>query len=314
MIAGIDVGKTYHYVYCDGTIKRFNAYQLKDIAEFIIASEANTAILEPTGRYHIPICKTLLRFGIQPRLVHTTRFGRYRQAFSKAKSDDEDAKILSSVPLEMTYPVDELTIEAWELGDLVREHVRLKSDRTREINRLRQDLYAIDPTIELEDITTHDDPIIMARLTRIRELTSYLKAIDESIKDAIEDHPDGKLLLTIPGISYITAAMLISRYVSVDRYESAKHFQAMLGFGVLQKESGSSINSKKAAKAHIPIRAAMYRVILVNINKPNRIATTYAQYRKRMPARKAIMRTGAKLIGWIYFMLKQRKAWHHFDQ
>lgn len=314
MIAGIDVGKTYHYVYSDGTCKKFDATKLNDIVEFLIATETQTAILEPTGRYHIPLCKILLRHGITPRLVHTTRFGRFRTAFAKAKTDETDAKLLSTVPIEMTYEVDERTLQAWDISDLVREHIRLKADRTRDINRLRQDLYAIDPSIELEDVQHIDDPLIMNRLTRIKELTSELKAIHENIKDIIEDHPDGRLLITVPGISHITAALLISRYISVDRYESVKHFQAMLGFGVLQKESGSSINSKKAAKAHIPIRAAIYRVVMVNMNKHNRIAKTYARYRKRMPAKKAIMRTGAKLIAWIYFMLTQRKAWQHFDK
>ncbi|MEM2031092.1 MAG: IS110 family transposase [Archaeoglobaceae archaeon] len=318
MIAGIDVGARYNYVAIAGKVTSFKSEQLHQLVDHLISSDVTHAVLEPTGRYHIPLCKLLILHGITPLLVHTTRFGRYRMAFGKSKDDESDALLLAQLGesnSKYLFEVDESTLIAWDMNDLVREHIRLKTDRTREINRLRQDIYSIDPSSAFDSLTNLvEHPLFSHRCQRIKELTSLLKDVDEKIKDMIEDHEDGKILTSIPGVGHVTAALLISRYVNVNRYESVKHFQAMLGFSVLSRKSGTSINVQKTAKAHIPIRSAMYRTVMVNINKQNRIAQMYAYYRKRMPAKKAIMRTSAKLIGWIYYMLKQRKAWHVFNE
>ena len=164
-------------------------------------------------------------------------------------------------------------------------------------------------SIPLKQIQEIDNEIIRYRAQHLVELMDRLKEIDRLISRVVRSHPDGPIITSIPGIGEITAAMFIIRYIDIQRFPSANHFKAMLGFGVIQKFSGVSIQVKQTAKAHIPIRAAMFRVVLNNANKKNKIAQTYRKYRERMPFRKAIMRTGAKIITWLYYMLKHRAKW-----
>ena len=315
MIAGIDVGAYKHAIATAEKVKLFDATDIDGIIAFLIENEVKEIILEPTGIYHIPLCRELLGY-FQIYMVHSTRFGRFRAGFMKKKGDIEDAKLLREFPKQHTYEITEEWIKAKELGCLILEHTRIKKDITQEINRLRRDLYLENPSLAFMTPASYkvenfkDLPIertTLMRIKHIEELKDLQKEIAKRIKEEIKEHRDGEILLSIPGISYITAGLLISTYVSIENFKSVKHFKAFMGFGLNSRESGVSIKVERTAKAHIPIRASLFRVVLVNANRDNKIGDYYREYRKRMPFRKAVMRTSAKLTEWIYYMLKHKK-------
>ncbi len=319
MVAGIDIGARFHVVSVKEDIKKFRADEHENIISFLIEKEIKKVILEPSGIYHLPLARELIRYGFEVYLIHSTRFGRFRFGFGRSKNDFNDAVLLrkyASFDTDFLYKIDEEYIEKKELGLILLEHNRLKKQLNREMNQLRRDLYIENPALAFMTPSSYKCELLedlqlskytFKRIERIEQTKQLIKEIEKEIKKKVEGHEDGKILTSIPGISYITAGLLMSTYINVNRYKNVKQFKAMLGFGLTSKESGTSVNEKRSGKAHIPIRASLFRVVLVNANRDNKIGDYYREYRKRMPFRKAVMRTSAKLTEWIYYMLKHKK-------
>ena len=321
--AGVDVGALRHAVAVDDEVRFFDAHLLDDLISFLTDREVGAVALEPTGIYHIPLSRALVDSNFKVYMIHSTRFGRFRAGFGKKKGDEEDAKLLLRYAESgegFLYEIDRAWLEAKELGLFVQEHTRTTKALTAEMNRLRRDIYLVDPSLAFMTPSSYKEEnlngidfgeftnYILSRVRRIEELREQKKKLEMEIRDRVRAHPDGEILVSIPGISFVTAGLLISTYVSVDRYESVKHFKSMLGFGLNVKDSGVSIHVARTSKAHIPIRAALFRVVVQNVRRSNKISEYYHRYRKRMPFRKAVMRTAAKLIEWIYYILKKREV------
>ncbi len=317
MKAGIDVGAYFNAVSIQGDSRIFDSTRLDDLIAHLIDHGVDEVILEPTGIYHIPLARALIESGIVVRMVHSTRFGRYRAGMMKKKGDKEDARLLESFPSEHTFEIDKEWLEAKELGLVVLEHYRAKKDLNVEMNRLRRDLYVANPALAFMTPASYKEENLkdlvgnttLERIRHIERLRGMIRDLEREIKERVESHPDGKILTSIPGISYITAGLLISTYVNVNRFRNVKHFKAFLGFGLNDRESGVSIKVVRTAKAHIPIRSALFRVVLTNARKDNKIGEYYRRYRERMPFRKAVMRVGAKIAEWLYWMLRKREEW-----
>ena len=323
-VAGIDIGAFKHAISTPRKDFILDARYIEKLIDTLAEEDITTVVLEPTGIYHIPIIKTLLDHGFQVYMVHSTRFGRFRAGFGKKKGDAEDAQLLRKVAemgSEYLYPIDEDWVEAKFLGWILLEHSRTTKNYTMEINRLRRDLYLVDPSLAFMTPSSYKEEnfegldfgdmtfYILSRVKEIDRLRELKKNLEKEIKRRVTNHEDGKILLSIPGISYLTAGLLISAYVNINRYRNLRHFKSMLGYGLNTKLSGESVNVVRASKAHIPIRAALFRVVLSQANKPNKIGEYYREYRRRMPFRKAVLRTSAKIIEWIYYMLKKRLMW-----
>ncbi len=324
MWAGIDVGAFKHAVSVKDDIRLFDAHRVDDIIDYLSEHDIQSVVLEPTGIYHLPLARSLLDAGFKVFMIHSTRFGRFRAGFGKKKGDEEDAKLLrkyAETGEGFLYEIDDEWIDAKTLGLFVQEHMRTTKSLTSEMNRLRRDIYLVDPALAfmtpssykyeyLKNVDFGDfTQYILSRVKAVEELREKKKKLEKQIKDMVKAHPDGEILTSIPGISYITAGLLISTYVNVERYKDVKHFKSMLGFGLNVKDSGSSVHVVKSSKAHIPIRAALFRVVISNVRRGNKISEYYEKYKQRMPFKKAVMRTAAKLIEWIYYMLKRREMW-----
>lgn len=322
--AGVDVGAFKHAVAVDDEVRFFEAHQFDDLISFLTDHEIDAIALEPTGIYHIPLARYLVDANFKVFMIHSTRFGRYRAGFGKKKGDIEDAKLIKKYAESQDlflYEINDEWLSAKGLGLFVHEHARTTKTLTAEMNRLRRDIYLVDPSLafmtpssykmeNLESIDLGDfTQYILSRVKRIEELREQKKKLEKEIKKMVKEHGDGEVLTSIPGISFTTAGLLISTYVSVDRYDSVKHFKSMLGFGLNIKDSGSSVHIVRGSKAHIPIRTALFRTVVHNARKDNKIGEYYRRYRERMPFRKAVMRTSAKIVEWIYHMLKNREVW-----
>ena len=322
--AGIDVGAFKHAVSVPEEVQFFEASRTDDIIAFLSEHDIQAVVLEPTGIYHIPLSRALVDAGFHVFMIHSTRFGRFRAGFGKKKGDEEDAKLLrkyAETEEGFLYEIDNEWLEAKELGLFVQERYRTSKALTAEINRLRRDIYLVDPSLafmtpssykteNLEGIDFGDfTQYILSRVKRIEELRDQKKKLEKEIKNRVNTHPDGEILISIPGISHTTAALLISTYISIDRYRDVKHFKSMLGFGLNIKDSGTSVHVVRASKVHVPIRSSFFRVVLLNIRKGKKISEQYEKYRERMPFKKAVMRTAAKLTEWIYYMLKNHRKW-----
>ena len=110
----------------------------------------------------------------------------------------------------------------------------LKSERTREKNRLQS---GIQSKSVLADIENH-----------ITFLNKQIASIEQRIRDLFDQHPDLReqrdLLTSIPGIGDTTAANFIAEVPDVTRFKSANQLAAYAGLTPRKHDSGSSVHRR----------------------------------------------------------------------
>jgi transposase len=192
--------------------------------------------LEATGRYGQELALFLPEQGYLVRVLNPARIKAYAESqLKRNKTDTEDAKIIAHFcatqsPSLWTPPAP-VTLE---LQSLVRRLDNLKSMRTQESNRRQAGLAsdAVQANIE-------------AHLAYFDE---QIKAIENHIKELIDNHPDLRrqrdLLVSIKGISDITAAKFLAEVPDIQQFDSAAHLAAYAGLTPQRKSSGTSVRGK----------------------------------------------------------------------
>ena len=66
-----------------------------------------------------------------------------------------------------------------------------------------------------------------------------IKTIEKKLKSEIEQHPLGKIVLSIPGIGYLNASAFIASIGNGQAFASAKDFAVWLGLTPKQFASGN---------------------------------------------------------------------------
>jgi len=75
--------------------------------------------------------------------------------------------------------------------------------------------------------------------TEYTHLNNRIKDIEKKLKSAIEEHPLGKILLSIPGIGYLNASAFIASIGNGQAFASGREFAVWLGLTPKQFASGN---------------------------------------------------------------------------
>lgn len=322
MVAGIDIGKGDNYVSIDQNVKKFPIENLENMIEYLKEKKVNKVILEPTGVYSIPIIKKIYKHNFDVYIVPTYLISKFRGS-KTTKNDIQDAKSLEryyyTEEKQFTkHIVDEKYIIAKQLNIMISEFENLKKNKTREINRLRGDLY-------ISDINTHNlteaklikyalnsnDIISNLRAERIKNIKKSIKNLEIKIKEYVENNDFLKrqidIFMSIPAFSFLDACMIVSKIVDVKKFDNVKKFKKFLGFGVNQEESGSSIKRTKKIISHRVIKSKFYLLCLRNLQfrGDKSIKTAIYFYRNKYNNFfKAVMKVASRIITRLYYCLK----------
>ncbi|KLO21877.1 hypothetical protein X275_08275 [Marinitoga sp. 1197] len=326
MVAGIDVGKKAHYVSINQKIKRFSTKDPNKLKKYLKEKGIKDVILEPTGVYSIPLIEKLYKeFNVY--VVPTYLISKYKGNKSQ-KNDEIDAKILEMYYYTkekqfIKYKVDRKYIIAKRLNLMMSERESLVKAKTREINRLREELYVTDENTQ--DLTKSklikyalntENSLLILRAKRIQNLEESKMLLEKKIKEYIEKHrfikEQIRIIMTIPKFSYFDACIIISKIIDVKRFKTVKEFKKFLGFGVTKEESGTSIKKTKKIISHKVFKAKMYMFIIRHMQKSgdNNIKRAIYYYKYKYNNHfKAVMKVAAKIIIRIYYLLKNLKKY-----
>ncbi len=119
-----------------------------------------------------------------------------------------------------------------------------------------------------------------------------------------------ELLLSIPGIGFISAITLLTELNNILRFKSTDHLASFVGLIPMSHSSG-----EKESKGEISFRGQkILKSILVESSwiasrKDPALNLSYNTYARRMEANKAIIRIARKLLNRIYFVLKNQQKY-----
>lgn len=301
---GIDISKDHLDAHRsrDGAEKRFSNDRAgcRSLVAWIGEEEAVRVVYEPTGRYHRVLEEELGEAGFPLAKVNPRQARRFAEALGVlAKNDRVDAKILARMGMVLDLPEHHPASAGMvELKELCGMRRSLLKDRTAARNREKG---AQVPLIKRQ---------LAARLCHIEQ---EIAAIDAAIKEHIQAHPTLKarfdILISVPGISEITAATLLIEMPELGTLET-KQVASLAGLAPVTRQSGKWQGIAFIRGGRAIVRQALYMPALVAIRFNPDLKRKYDELRDRgKPPKVAITAVMRKLLILANALLRDQRAW-----
>ena len=244
---------------------------------------------------------------------------------SKKKSDRHDAitlaRLLKAELLTESYVPP---LEVRLLRELVREQRRLVSISTRARNWIRATLAQDGLNCHFRDIfgkgaqawlaCANIHPSRRRSVARNLELIAFLqdriRTVSEEIVALVKDDPDVRLLITIPGVGYLTAAAIRSEIGDVTRFSSDRHLASYAGLVTTTRESAGFVRHGHIMKeGSAVLRWALSMAVIHLIRKPGPLNVFYERLREKHGKKSARTATARKLARYVFAILTTRKEY-----
>lgn len=257
--------------------------------------------LEATGIYGDLVAETMHQRGYAISVINPARIKAYAASqMRRNKTDQLDAALIADYcrtqqPPLWTPPSPEIKA----LRDLVRHFDTLKQEKQRAKNRL--------------SATTA--PFVQKQLkAQIRLLDKQIEEIKRAMKDHLNQHPDLKkdadLMKTIPGISDITACVLLAELGDIQRFDNVREVVAFIGLNPRQHHSGRKQSTHGISRmGRASLRAALYMpAVVAKQHNPNLRAFAQRLEARQLKGKQIIVAIMRKLVHLVYGVVKSGKA------
>ncbi len=150
------------------------------------------------------------------------------------------------------------------------------------------------------NISEMDKMMISTGLDRIEMMRQQVVEFERRIAAICINDPRIKLLMTVPGISYVTALAIISEIVDIKRFATAEKLAAYAGLIPSHHNSGETIRGGSITRTGSAwLRYAIVNAATVGVQYDTRMGERYdriARRRGKQKAKVAVARTLAKVI------------------
>jgi len=225
------------------------------------------------------------------------------------------------------------SIETEELRLFLKDRMSLVKDLTRMKNRIKSylNLFGIDVPVQFKEtskhfskryvdwlrniqLATHQGNLALANLiNRTEFLRKELLSINREIRKIANEEkflPTVRLLSKIPGISTLTAMIIIAIVEDITRFKRSDEFFSFVG---LVPSTNSSGDNEKTGNI-TPRRNKILRGVIIEsawvaVRHDPALMAAFTDLCKRMEKSKAIIRIAKKLLNRIRYVLKEQKEY-----
>jgi len=152
--------------------------------------------------------------------------------------------------------------------------------------------------------------IHLEELSHLRQIIAKLNRAILSLARTEPYRPLTRLLKTVPGISTLTAMILLSELGEITRFPSLDELSCYVGLipdtqGSGEKEYVGAITQRR----HSQLRWLLIEASWVAVRKDPALLMAFQEYCKRMRKTKAIVKIARKLLNRIRYVLKNQKEY-----
>jgi transposase len=321
---GLDVHKVRtQYCVMDpaGGILKEGSVPTEEVAA-VVPDEDTAAVLEATGSRHFAY-DALVATGALVKLAHPARVKAIASA--RVKTDRIDARILAHLLRTDLIP------EAWappqttrELRDLVRLRWRFVSQRTTAKNRI-SNLLAREclrfagsgmfgksgrAWLATLDLASHTRGMIDLLLVSIGEAGHHVEALTARLHERLDGDADRYLLMSIPGVGFITAATLVAELGDWRRFSRATQVSACFGIVPSVRASASAAHYghiTRQGSSHA--RRALIEAAHVAKRLPGPVCHRYLSLVKRRGKKVAVAAAARVLLELSWTLLRKGEVY-----
>lgn len=192
-------------------------------------------------------------------------------------------------------------------NDVVKSGVRLKNQKS-----CLYDSVGLDYKKDGFSSNNESDKFVLLRIDKQIELQEQVKRqYVTEFKRLSKKHKEMRLLKSIPGISDIQAAQIVSGVINVRRFKDKGHFLSYCGLVHHDKISGGRSYGRRRGRCYRPLRQvfrlASHVVTQERCNNPLKVYYEYLLKEKNKASRTAKQAVARRLAVLVYGILKSGK-------
>ena len=282
------------------------------------------AVVEPSANYWIKVYDKLEEEGVEVKLSNPSRTKAIAEA--RVKMDKLDARTLAyllkgDLVAESYVP----TRKNRERRTFIRHRASLMKMRVEVKNRIHTVLDKHDLSYDFTDLFSReglewlhnlnlpptDDHILKSNLQVLQALNEQIRSADiEIAKDAVNED-QAKLLMTMPGVDYYAAMILLSEIGDVKRFASPEKLVSWVGLAPQVHQSGETqwtgrITKKGSKRA----RWILTQCAHTARQHDPKMKEFYERIERKHGSRKAIIATARKVLSIMHVMLTRNEPYH----
>jgi len=157
------------------------------------------------------------------------------------------------------------------------------------------------------------DVALKIHLEELKHLRQMIAALDREIRILArteEYKTQVRLLRTIPGISTLTAMVLLTELQTITRFASLDQLACYVGLVPDAHESGETEHSGSITKRrHAQLRASLVEASWTAVRKDPALLMAFQKACKRMRKTRAIVKIARKLLNRVRYVLKNQRPY-----
>ncbi|ABH00771.1 probable transposase (plasmid) [Rhodococcus jostii RHA1] len=158
--------------------------------------------------------------------------------------------------------------------------------------------------------STAAETILPKLADTLKETLQQRKSVAEDVEGALDDHPLSRVLTSMPGIGFRTAARILIEVGDGSAFASAAHLAAYAGIAPVTRKSGSSIRGEHPARSgNKKLKRALFLSAFSALHDP----TSRAYYDKKRAEKKkhnaALICLARRRCDVLYAMLKNKELY-----
>ena len=296
---------------------------IKDFAMKLLTFRDDVkAVVESTGNLWIQIYDILEKFGFE---VFLSNPGKTRLiAEAKNKTDKIDAKILARLlRADMLFTCYVPGEEIRNRREFLRHRLNLVKMKTQIKNRIhsildKHGLRIPYPTkfskksitwLRTQDLGFMDEAIVDGQLALLETLDEQIRVLEDKIAAIAVEDPQVRLLMTMPGIGYFAASMLLAEIGDINRFRSDKKISSWAGLAPRIHQSGGTTRIGRVGRGNKRVAAMMVQCAHTACRFDARFKRFYERYSKRRGKGKAAVAVAHEMMRIVYFMLKRNEPY-----
>jgi len=296
--------------------------EIKDFAFKLLTFKDDVkAVVESTGNLWIQIYDILEKYGIEVFLSNPWKTRLIAEA--KIKTDKVDAKILARLlRADMLFTCYVPGEEIRNRREFLRARVDFVKNKTQIKNRIHSILdkhglrFPSTPFtqkaivwLKEQDLGFMDSAVVKSQLALLETLDEQISVMESKIAAIAVDDPQIKLLMTMPGIGYFAASMLVAEIGDIDRFGNDKKISSWAGLAPRISQSGEKTRIGRTGRGNKRVAGLMVQCAHSARRHDPRFKRFYDRYHKRSGKGKALVAVAHEMIRIVYFMLRDNEPY-----
>lgn len=155
-----------------------------------------------------------------------------------------------------------------------------------------------------------DDAVLRSDLALLEALDEQIGVMESKIAAVAVNDERVKLLMTMPGLGYFAASLLVAEICDINRFSSDKRLVSWAGLAPGVHQSGDrAVHGRITRQGNKLVRWVLVQAAQVARIHDERFSEFYERYAGRKGPQKAVVAVAHEMLRVVWFMLKRNESY-----